>query len=381
MKQHLAIDQVARDEAVILGCGSSILQLTEEERAYVNSCSVRIAINKFAAFHHDVGIAPTHLFFLDAYDVACANWLQFASSEILHRQLSGVTFVISDTLRDRLRMCDPSDYRRLEEAGYFGSLTKNPFGWRRILKEPRNLNRILVPESGLFQFVSHHHSMVGGEWAQTLDQPLFHFRGSLTSALNYLSISYPGKTVTLVGTDFNQGTSFFEDRLKDVSFAYEDWTTDIVRKAGRHYSAIEIRGGTMFDRFVFIVDRMLKSGNRLRCTNPESLLVTRGVIPFQPIVETSCDNAWQAGIVSEENCTPVAHKEVWRQCMAVTEKLIDLEMRTLELQQKSEELESIKNSWSWLIGTTLTWPVGQLVERISTIRRHLTKKPVRRQLK
>ena len=40
-----------RNYVIVLGCGESILNLTEEEKKFINSCKYVIGVNKFMAFY------------------------------------------------------------------------------------------------------------------------------------------------------------------------------------------------------------------------------------------------------------------------------------------------------------------------------------------
>ena len=44
------------DKTVVLGCGKSILSLTQNEIDLVNHCKVVIAMNKYMAFYKKIGI-------------------------------------------------------------------------------------------------------------------------------------------------------------------------------------------------------------------------------------------------------------------------------------------------------------------------------------
>src|SRR3974377_1643754 len=105
--------------------------------------------------------------------------------------------------------------------------------------------------------------MKGGEWAKSLKDKVFHFRGSLTTVLNYVSIIRPNQKVFLVGTDFNNSLYFFEEEIHKLDFKWGDFTSEMVKEQDKHFSVINYKGTTMLDKFDFIVNSLKMTGNDL----------------------------------------------------------------------------------------------------------------------
>jgi hypothetical protein len=269
-------------ECVVLGSGQSILDLSDQERERLNRAECRLALNKYAAFSELAGITPTHVFFLDDYDMTCRRFLQHIFNRCIESSDSNLTFVIPRRSRNRLRTCSAEELQRRQGRLEWLGFRQPPFALYRPVT-PRFPGKYLVPKDAQFEFTTHHEWRTGGEWATSLNQPLFHFRGSLTSALNYLSIQFPGWPVRLVGTDFAGGEYFFQSELDQLGFEWRDWTTPLVAEANLHFSAQQFEGTTMFDRFEFIVEQMERTGTPLVCQSRNSALVKRQLVAWEPV--------------------------------------------------------------------------------------------------
>jgi hypothetical protein len=255
-------------EVVVLGSGPSILELTPEDVAYINRCQWVIAVNKFMAFYKMTGIRPTHCYYLDQGEPCVMRFLQHVFDVCRADHLHGITFIMHKDYEHRIHSFRRSYNKAKRE---FNAQTK--------------LDSVfLVPHLCHFQFLDRQNDWLKGDtWATSPDQPLFHCRGSLTSVLNYVGLCFPGRTVKLVGNDFNSSRYFFQDELEKLPFEWRDWTYPITQAAGRHFSAIDYKGTTMFDRFGYIMECLAKSNNRLVSCNPRSLLVEKGFVPYEPV--------------------------------------------------------------------------------------------------
>ena len=251
------------NEVFLIGCGKSIGFLSQEEIDHINRAAARIALNKFTAFAADCGINPTHVYFVDHQDDVSRLWIQHTFDVCRKERRQGLTFIIHRNLQWRL---ETSRVRHgLKRAKYFFEGLKD----RTVY--------LGVPGCD-YDFITHAGWREGGNWAQSLDEPLFHYRGSLSTALNYIAIRFPGSVIKMVGCDFTSDGYFFDDKMKQGSIPWQDWTTPMVQQGGRHFSAISYEGTTLFDKLPLIINCLRETGNTVYCCNENSLLVTEGRI-------------------------------------------------------------------------------------------------------
>jgi hypothetical protein len=121
----------------------------------------------------------------------------------------------------------------------------------------------------------------GNFWAKTMNQKLFHYRGSFTSVLNYISIKYPNHDVFLAGVDFNSFGYFFSEKaLSELPFSTNDWTTGISKNNNKHFSIIDYNGTKMDDELPFIINELSKTGNKMYSLSKKSYLVENGFVEY-----------------------------------------------------------------------------------------------------
>ncbi|MBE9166961.1 hypothetical protein IQ238_05225 [Pleurocapsales cyanobacterium LEGE 06147] len=255
-----------KNDIIILGSGMSILDLSEAEIQYINECPVRIAVNKFMAFYKKVNIMPTHVYYVDAYQTSVRLFLQYIFDVCRKDKIENLTFILGKHLNCK-KLTSNQLYFYIKQK-YF-NLRKND-----------NSNFFLVPKNCSFEFISHQDWLEGNEWSNTLERPLFHYRGSLSTVLNYVSIKYPDRPIKLVGVDFNSPSYFFQDELEQLNFTWQDWTTPVTKQEKIHFSAIPYEGTTIFDKFDFIVENLKSSGNEIFSCSPNSLLVTKNLVKY-----------------------------------------------------------------------------------------------------
>lgn len=258
------------NDIIILGSGMSILDLSEAEIKYINECPVRIAINKFAAFYKKVNIIPTHIYYVDDYEDSVVLFLQYIFNICRQNNLKNLTFILSNKL----------SYKKMANNLILFYLKKLYVK----IKKYKNYNIFLVPKNCSFEFISHQHWLKGNKWSDSLESPLFHYRGSLSTVLNYVSIKYPKHPIKLVGVDFNSPGYFFQEELEKLNFAWQDWTTPIIKKEKTHFSAIPYEGTTIFDKFDFILEHLKYSGNEIFSCNPDSLLVAKNLVKYNKLL-------------------------------------------------------------------------------------------------
>lgn len=269
------------DRTIVLGCGKSILSLTQDEIDHVNHCKIVIAMNKYMAFYKKIGIIPTHVYFVDDHENS-RRFLEYIFSVCEKDNLNGLTFLVSESLKSLL-------YSTKVNRGIL--TIKNIFhdlidSFRLICVRHFFLNRrryIRKPLHNNFQFISTTDWLHGGAWAESLQENLFHYRGSLTSILNYCTIIAPTKDIYLLGNDFNGSEYFFEEDLKNIPFDWTDWTSSLTKKENKHFSFIDHQGTKMQDFFPFILGELDKRNTKLYCVNKDSLLVKECGVKYQSL--------------------------------------------------------------------------------------------------
>ncbi len=259
-----------KKELFVLGSGESVSRLTEAERAYINNAPVKLAVNKFGAFYDKAGIVPTHIYFVDAFSESSVNMLRHIIKKVRKDNLKNIVFIVRKNIR-LLFIQNPFLYLKWKVL-------------KVLRKEFKEMALFHVPKSAVVRQIKPTGWLEGGEWAKSLDDYLFHYRGSLTTVLNYISVCFPGYTIKLIGTDFNSSKYFYEEELKQLKFDATDWTTNIIKKENKHFSAVSYEGTTMFDKFDYILENLEKSDNKIYCCNAESLLVTGGYIKFAEVI-------------------------------------------------------------------------------------------------
>src|SRR5690606_952628 len=107
------------------------------------------------------------------------------------------------------------------------------------------------------------------------EQPLFHYRGSFTSVLNYVSLNYAGYSILLVGVDFDSPEYFFQKEMEALTFETSDRTTDIIKKEQKHFSIIDENGTKMDDLMPYVLECLETTKNPMFSLN-ESYAVKQG---------------------------------------------------------------------------------------------------------
>lgn len=266
-------------EIIILGSGESILELSKEEVDYINNCEVVFALNKFMAFYEMTGIKPNYVYYVDIHSTGVRNFLKYIFEICRKDKLKGLTFVLSKEIENKVYK-NPLNYflHRLEN-----------FSIRRInkIKGKKETidNGFLVPSDSKLYFIEHTSHLKGGDWAQNMKQTLYHFRGSLTTVLNVSTILFPGYTIKLVGTDFNNTQYFFQKEIDNLGIRWKDNSVKKTQEEKKHWSLIEIEGTTMLQKLPFIKESIQKSGSNLYVSNKKSFLVENDYLEYRPLID------------------------------------------------------------------------------------------------
>lgn len=291
----------SKDYVVILGSGESINQLTKEQRKFINSCSVKIAINKFAAFYEKAEIVPTHIYFTDHHIGAPRNMLLYIIDKFKKEKIRNITFIVSifysNTFKTPFYFYLYTIKRLVVNKTVNIMYRLNDKFFKRInvpvskkIKSRLNLifkkdiSYISIPSQIKVQYVDIQDWLQkGGKWAKDLNTPLYHFKGSISSTLNYVSIVFPNKKVLLVGVDMNSSKYFFEEELNKLDFITHDWTDKVVKKNNKHISIIPYNGVKIDDEMPYILRELSKTNNTLFSINKNSYFVEKGYIELKNI--------------------------------------------------------------------------------------------------
>ena len=269
------------DRVIVLGSGMSILDLTKEEKKHIARCKYVIAFNKFMAFYKKAGVLPTHVYFYDKHDNSF-DFFKYILKVCRKDSLCNLTFITNELYAQNRKSFKSffKFYRlRIEKKVLHKKLSIEEKEWIRNFKN----NSLLYPINSKILAINVGTMIEGGDWAANLKQKIFHYRGSLTSVLNICTILFPNTDVFLVGNDFNYSSYFFEEEINELKFAWKDWTYDLVKKEGKHFSYQNYQGTSMEDNFLFIIESMSKTNNNLYCINPNSLLIESGV-KYKPLL-------------------------------------------------------------------------------------------------
>ncbi|MDA8911047.1 hypothetical protein N9I21_04555, partial [Crocinitomicaceae bacterium] len=123
----------------------------------------------------------------------------------------------------------------------------------------------------------------GNYWSTSIDKPLYHYRGSFTSLLNFISIKFSKFNILLVGVDFNTSGYFFDQELERMNIEYTDWTTSISRRNNKHFSIIKYEGTTMQDVMPEIITNLNKTNNKMFSVNKNSFMVEQNYAKFHEL--------------------------------------------------------------------------------------------------
>lgn len=212
-------NEIISDYVVVLGSGLSVNNLTLEERVLINSCPTKIGINKYAAFYNKAEISPTHVYFLDDFSHSSILFLKHIINFLKNKPLKEVNFILSKGYLGYFKKTKLSYYltKFLSQINLFFyrllilffRKTIKPLNYKTFVSIKNKIKKILtpkdiikfnvVPENFKFEYISVQNWIArGNKWATTIKDDLYHFRGSLTTVLNYISIKFPNKKFYLL---------------------------------------------------------------------------------------------------------------------------------------------------------------------------------------
>jgi hypothetical protein len=287
------------DYVVVLGSGCSILDLPPDLIAWVNNTHRRVSINKFIGFYEKSKIIPTDVFFYDYKDKASREFLKFAFSRLIGKSSEGMIFYLARYYENytytsfilfKLYSLSYKIYNLFIRGinklfvlllNKFTDITYRKTIIKEFLVEIDRL--ILIPKRNSFIYISIQNWLSKkNTWASSLDQDLYHYRGSLSTVFNLVAIRYPNKKLLLLGVDMIGSEYFYEKELKDLSFSTDDWTTNSVKESKKHFSIINHKGTSIIDEFPQMIKKLALTGNMVY-GYPENSYFVKGkyIKPFK----------------------------------------------------------------------------------------------------
>lgn len=256
-------------DCFIIGSGSSLLDLTPEEKDYLNNHPYTLAMNKYLLFYEKIGVIPKALFLGDFH---------FPTHKVFIETI------------EKAKQINPQPIYYVDD--YYQKLLKEPWKyWRWNLEERYKLyqkSNYIAPLNINYSHLKFFSAKLRDRpefiWAKTFKDELFFQRGSLTTAINLAYLIYPECDIKLIGIDLNKNPSFYEEELKQ-RLDLTDHKNDLRSKeSGYHATVVKTRRGTVIDRFPSIQRELTKQGRKLLCCNPDSLVVKQGLCNYVSII-------------------------------------------------------------------------------------------------
>lgn len=279
---------------VVLGSGASINNLPENLKNWANQTRATIAINKYGAFYEKAGIIPTDIYFHDFHDETSEY---FFYKTINQTKNIAKTYYVSPLTKNfitksffhfyylylrYLIILNRSFFEKVSRKLVKPFSKKSHDSIRTYFNDSNKQKPLLFNRHNEIFYINVHYLWdLDNTWANTLNEKLFHFRGSLTSVLNLVSIKYPKLNVLMLGVDLTTKEYFFDEELEELfnkkGLGY-DWTKPFMDSTGKHYSAAVDSGVTIFDRFDYVVDNLYKSDNKIFAYPKENAEIFNGLV-------------------------------------------------------------------------------------------------------
>ncbi len=241
------------NDTYVLGSGRSLLDLNEQEKLHISRSDRVISFNKYLLFYEMSGIVPhVHIQFDAADKPSYYVFLKTVEKIIQDRKLQNVLFGLSPKLATIARKCHPKI---------------NVFTIEDRIENWQNCD---------FQ---------DSCWAADLQQKMFHFRGSLTSVINYAHIVRPQNAIKLVGVDMNSEKYFFQEEYERER-SFHDWTYTLMKEAGKHSNIIaDANFGNLSQEecIAWVRDKVRTTGGDLVSSNAHSYYVEQDILDFAPV--------------------------------------------------------------------------------------------------
>jgi len=254
----------------LIGSGYSINDLSAEDKAKINEAQVRLALNKFTVFHELSGIFPNYVYFIDYHNKHAKEFIQKTIDVIKESDLKDdMTMVLHEKVKGRL-------YPKKNFAYKLQGL--NPFNYIHF-KRPR----FILDYDLNIDFVKVGNFLKLSPWADSFDEDLFHYRSSLTSALNYISLKFEPCKIVLVGVDLNSSAYFYQQEIESTQMHENTRFVEQEKKVDKHFTALDFKGTNMVDNFHIVTKSLEERGFSLKSSNSDSLFAQRKICAFEPI--------------------------------------------------------------------------------------------------
>lgn len=277
------------ERVYVIGGGPSLLKLTPAEQAYLNAHPATIALNKYLMYWELVGVIPRVMFAGD-YGAPIAKIVAVETLKVMRTLDQPIMFYLNRQLIDRLRI-EPLNARSWVRGWRYRRQFENQADGYHIplLLDFSRVRPIEVEKYELDDFA----------WAESLDQPLWQYHGSLTAAINLAAILYPQADIVLLGVDMNGYHAFYElEPQQPVPPRYADYARlplmkntahhERSREANVHVTAVREDGKPGVQAAIPLIREYLQAqGRDLYCGSAESLLVRDGYCDYQPILVES----------------------------------------------------------------------------------------------
>ncbi|RAJ16976.1 hypothetical protein [Olleya aquimaris] len=266
-----------KEWVVVLGSGYSINNLPESLISWINQTKARIAINKFGYFFDLTKVKPNKLYFHDCNDETAEFFLRQSIEKT--SKLDDISYYLSSEIEQYVcheKLKYLSKITRFRSIHFLVSILrklykpffKNSFNRIREDIELKNsFKPIFIKKKNKTKFIRIESLFSENNiWGNSFNDSLYHFRGSLTTVFNVISIDYPKTNILMLGVDLNDNRYFFDRELDDLKKKHkvgEDWTTNYMKNSGKHFSAVEMKGVSIFDAINYCVSNLASTGNIL----------------------------------------------------------------------------------------------------------------------
>ena len=255
----------------ILGSGRSLLRLTAREKEYINSCDFVLAFNKYLIFADLVGIKPTHYLLGDTGAKADLMLLETVK-KCRQNRYKDTTFIMEKAYQPFSRQYYKRK-RRLKKQ------------WRLLYwLHNRSDERAIEYTARRAIYIERYDWLEGGNWARSLKDKIFHFRGSLSGAINLANILHPDYAIKLLGVDLDNHAYFFQEEIESNPKKWGVFLNRLTPESEQHETIVTHRDtGGIQEMFPYIQEQVEKTGGHLYCCNPESYLVKNNIVPYAEI--------------------------------------------------------------------------------------------------
>ncbi len=274
------------EQVYILGSGPSLLDLSAVEREHLNAHPATIAINKYLMYWEVVGVIPRAMFAAD-YGSGIAKVVAVETLKLMRQLEQPITYYLNQRLIDQLRInpLSPRSWVR---------------GWRYRRRFARAENGYQIPLlldfSQTRPIRAERRELDDFQWAETLEQPLWHYHGSLTAAINLAAILYPHADIVLLGVDMMGYQAFYElEARQPAPPRYAAYARHALVKNTEHHvrsrtenvhvTAVREDGKPGVQAAIPLIRARLQAeGRDLYSGTRASLLVTEGYCDYVPIL-------------------------------------------------------------------------------------------------